>query len=794
MSLKILTVILAGLLTTQFLSAQAWYNSNWEYRVPVTVTNTNTGSALTNFQVQVILGSGFPWGSTLPGGADVIFTTTGAAPTLIDFWIESWDVTVPGSEKASIWVEVPSIPASDGITPGSATVYMYFSNPGAGSTSNGFTTFDFFDDFNTGPLDIGGRWTSSGGTWSLQSDTQQDGTTGNVAQGIAGGAYNILRSSYTGGDYVLEGWGKQVVGRVWGFGIRTTDVTHTYSLNLYEDIDAVENLYLYNWTAPNTAAIVWRGSQGAISMNTWYKLKIKAHGTNFDVYFNDLFRATATNSQWTTGAISLFLDNNQTARYNDVRVRKWAASEPSAVSGTPETNPYPPLNITLNSQTNVSCNGRSDGAVSITVTGGTQPYTYSWTGPNGFTSASEDLTGLSAGDYSLLVTAVNGSSGNFYMTISQPSMLSAGYAVTVPFDCVTGTATIVITASGGTPPYNYNGGEVSTFQQAVGTTTYTVTDANGCTANVTVIINADGSWLDPDWMYRKAIDVLNPGASVLTGFQVEVSLDGSFDFSKTNNDGSDVRFTSEDGVSMIPYWIDTWDEGNTIAKIWIKVPSIPAAGTTIYMYYGNTAATAVSDGDDTFEFFDDFSSQIASQPGYYTFGPASTIMVQEYLGWNESSSPHTLSVVKAPETGAFEGEPERPYTYYGYYGPQGSGYIGIAGSYDLLTWTRFPYNTPAQPGQDNPLFTGNAERWPSVYREDVEGVTTFYMVHTMHYGGPSYLVYRTSPDGLTWTEPTTIIQDAYNNQNPSLFHDPVSGHYFLYWYRGENGWSIMARE
>ena len=38
---------------------------------------------------------------------------------------------------------------------------------------------------------------------------------------------------------------------------------------------------------------------------------------------------------------------------------------------------------------------------------------------------------------------------------------------------------------------------------------------------------------NPDWMFRKAINILNPGASVLTGFQVEVSLDGSFDLNET---------------------------------------------------------------------------------------------------------------------------------------------------------------------------------------------------------------------------------------------------------------------
>lgn len=46
----------------------------------------------------------------------------------------------------------------------------------------------------------------------------------------------------------------------------------------------------------------------------------------------------------------------------------------------------------------------SDGQINITVSGGTPPYTYSWTGPNGFTSTSEDLSGLDAGLYTCVVT------------------------------------------------------------------------------------------------------------------------------------------------------------------------------------------------------------------------------------------------------------------------------------------------------------------------------------------------------------------------------------------------------
>jgi len=766
---RVFTVlVLTGFFTISTLSAQGWFNVNWQYRVPVTITNTE--GELTNFQVQVNLGPSFDWGNTLAGGADIRFTSDNGLSE-IDFWIESWN----SGTSASIWVEVPTVDAS----PATTTIFMYYCNSGASSASDGFDTFDFFDDFNSELLDEGveRRWQASGGTWSVQLDTQQDGTTGYVAEGIAGAEYRILKSSFTGSDYVLEGYGKQTAGRTWGFGIRTTDVTHTYSLNLYEDLDGSNNIYLYNWNGGATT--IWNQGLGVINMNTWYKLKVKAYGNSFDIFFNDVYRTTQTNSQWSNGAVALFIDNGQTARYNDVRVRKYAASEPSASLGAVQT----PSILLSYTSTNVSCHGGSNGSINLSVSGGTPPYSYSWTGPSEYTSTSEDISGLFAGNYNVTVNDAASNQVGHSIDITEPDPLVVYSAVTVAPTCTT-PATILISASGGTLPYTGTG----SFSQGIGTTIYNVTDANGCPGSISVTVARSVAWLDPAWQYRDSVEVSNPGATTLTDFQLKIDLNSSFDFNKAKADGSDIRFTSADGTTVLPYWIETWSSSTENATIWVRVNEIPATGTGIYMYYGNNAATSASSGDNTFLFFDDFSS-VASEPepGYFTFGPASTIMQQE-TAWGEGSSPHTLSVVASPGATAYVGA-SGPYPYYGYYGPQGSGYIGIAGSYDLLTWTRLPYNPPPNSGVNNPIFINNGERWPSVYKDG----STYYMVHTMNYGGPSYLVYRTSIDGLSWSGPTTIIQDATNNQNPSLFKDPISGNYYLYWYRGENGWSIMSR-
>jgi hypothetical protein len=116
------------------------------------------------------------------------------------------------------------------------------------------------------------------------------------------------------------------------------------------------------------------------------------------------------------------------------------------------------------------------------------------------------------------------------------------------------------------------------------------------------------SWL-PGWIYRSPVTVSNSVATDLTDFQVQITLNsGNFDFSMAKTDGSDIRITWSDGIATIPFWIESWTQGTT-ANIWVKVPSIPASGTTtLYLYYGNTSATGLSSGNNTFNFFDDFES------------------------------------------------------------------------------------------------------------------------------------------------------------------------------------------
>jgi N-acetylneuraminic acid mutarotase len=139
---------------------------------------------------------------------------------------------------------------------------------------------------------------------------------------------------------------------------------------------------------------------------------------------------------------------------------------------------------------------------------------------------------------------------------------------------------------------------------------------------LTVLIPAQSlvaQWLTP-WLNRLPVTVSNSLATVLTDYQVKITLSTSnFNFALANTDGSDIRITDSDGTTLLGYWIESWSAG-TAAVIWVKVPTIPSSGTsTLYLYYGNTSATtSTSNGRSTFRFFDDFESwNVTPHPSYW---------------------------------------------------------------------------------------------------------------------------------------------------------------------------------
>ncbi|MQP63669.1 hypothetical protein GFJ99_13305, partial [Flavobacterium sp. LMO6] len=112
------------------------------------------------------------------------------------------------------------------------------------------------------------------------------------------------------------------------------------------------------------------------------------------------------------------------------------------------------LSLTPASQTNIACNGGSNGSATVSVSGGTAGYTYSWA-PSGGTAAT--ASGLSAGTYTVTVTDANSCTATQSFTITEPTALVATPASQTNVSCNSGSnGSATVSVSGGTAGYTYS--------------------------------------------------------------------------------------------------------------------------------------------------------------------------------------------------------------------------------------------------------------------------------------------------------------------------------------------------
>ncbi len=153
----------------------------------------------------------------------------------------------------------------------------------------------------------------------------------------------------------------------------------------------------------------------------------------------------------------------------------------------------PVLSVNFVSQTNILCFGDAAGAINVTAVGGTLPYTFAWTGPNGFISSDQNLTAILAGTYNLVVTDNSGCSVNLAPTIITQTPEIIITATTTPLICYEdNNASISIIISGGIAPYQILWSTMGngTFQNNLSAGDYliTVTDALNCVKTLNVNI------------------------------------------------------------------------------------------------------------------------------------------------------------------------------------------------------------------------------------------------------------------------------------------------------------------
>lgn len=190
---------------------------------------------------------------------------------------------------------------------------------------------------------------------------------------------------------------------------------------------------------------------------------------------------------WSNGANTQDISDLQPGAYNVtvMDANGCSAEELATVNGTPGVLAEGVISV-------ATCQGNSDGSIDLSVLQGTAPYNFAWS--NG--STAEDIGSIAAGTYSVIVTDDVGCTyqeswtvfGSTQLAIdTMVSEFAGGYNVSA-YGAADGS--VITAVSGGTPPYSFvwsNGATTESVSNVqAGTYVLVVTDANGCTAELSV--------------------------------------------------------------------------------------------------------------------------------------------------------------------------------------------------------------------------------------------------------------------------------------------------------------------
>jgi molybdenum-dependent DNA-binding transcriptional regulator ModE len=294
-----------------------------------------------------------------------------------------------------------------------------------------------------------------------------------------------------------------------------------------------------------------------------------------------------------------------------------------------------PTALTLSeTHVNLLCNGANTGSINVTTNGGTTPYTFAWSNA----AATEDLSSLVAGVYSLTVTDNNLCSATISVTITEPTALTLAETHVNVLCNGANTGSINVTTSGGTTPYTFAWSNAAATEDlsslVAGVYTLTVTDNNLCTATISVTITEPTAITSSE----THVDALCNGAS---NGSVDVTVNGGvgpYTYLWSNN------ATSQD-LSNIPagsYTVTITDVNlcTITQNATVNEPAAPTmlvAVTDATCFGGNGSATATPGGG-TAPFNYTWSSNTINNSTNTLAAGSYTVSASDVNGCNQTAS------------------------------------------------------------------------------------------------------------------------------------------------------------
>ena len=170
-------------------------------------------------------------------------------------------------------------------------------------------------------------------------------------------------------------------------------------------------------------------------------------------------------------------------------------------------------------------------------------------------------------------------------------------------------------------------------------------------SNGTPILGSNLNWYG-DFDYRRQINLSMSSGTTAKDYQFNIRINSSnvgsnFNWARTCND---VRFTNTTN-KLLSYWIESCSSSNQNASIWVKIPvNLSTTVYPIYMYYGSSSSTNISNGGATFDFFDNFQSGLSKWTMHKNAAGITNTGGYVEMGGGTTTSPYGHSVLGSDAT------------------------------------------------------------------------------------------------------------------------------------------------
>jgi gliding motility-associated-like protein len=242
------------------------------------------------------------------------------------------------------------------------------------------------------------------------------------------------------------------------------------------------------------------------------------------------------------------------------------------------------------------CNGDKNGSAIAIISGGTAPYTYTWSN-NG--STNDSIKNIGSGSYAVTVRDNANCTSSRLFTVNEPAKISASISNT-NISCFNGSSGVAnLQVSGGTSPYTYMWSNNSTTEDlnnvVAGNYSVVITDANNCKLNASTIIQQPASeiivTISKNDLSTMSNNNGNANASVSGGTS-------PYTFSWSNGLGSNAAVSN---LSPGTYNVTVTDANNctaigsvVISDFVCAAPSISFTNTKVICGGASTGASSVS--------------------------------------------------------------------------------------------------------------------------------------------------------------------------------------------------------